>query len=431
MPSRRWLPVVALVVMMTGGAALYAFGRDDATTPDRASKRPVAKPVANLWIDGAGRRCRRSPTPVGYRRTRACRTFSAAYEAARQGDTVLVRKGTYREPELTGSVKGDPNADEADVTFAAAPGATVRVHDIEILVPHITFRRIDLLEAGVKYRSDYDAHQAGDITIVHSDGHSMTINSAWNVTLRDSDLGPQRHPGQTGDDTADALYVGGYPPDDGHHVKNLTIDRVRFHDVVRPTRSAHSDCLQITAGENVRVMRSTFFNCADADIIPKNDQGPIRNLLVENSALNEVVNDSEEINFFDTGRPCGDVTFRNNSVIGTIRIDGGEDDTDCNLQVVGNITASMAPHRCSASQADVLTHNVWEEGVRCGRSNVVVRDGDVGYRNRSNGPRMDLRLRQDSEAIDRGDQTNHPPVDYAGRRRDADEPPDAGAFESG
>jgi hypothetical protein len=433
----RLAALVASVALVAGLAALLLGGGE--STPERGARskpRSAMKPrsaIAHLWIDKDGGSCERSRQPAPYRDRKACGTFSAAYESARQGDMVFVRSGTYKDAELTGTVKGDPDADEPDVTFMAAAGGKVTVHDIEVLVPHITFRDVNLLEASFKYRSDFDAQRAGDVTVMGSNGHSMTVTSVWNFTLRDSDLGPQIHPDQPDDETQDAMFIGAYPVDDGHHPKNITIENVTFHDVVRPFPAAHSDCLQLTAGENVTVRRSTFYNCADADIIPKNDQGPIRDLVIENSVLNEVVNDSEELNFFDTERPCGDVTFRYNSVIGTIRIDGGDPDveTDCNLVVVGNVMASLSPTRCSTSQAAVLEHNLWESGVECGPTNLLVPDGDVGYRDRSNDSEMDLRLTAGSEAIDRGGSRGEPAVDRDGTRRPRGAAPDAGAHESG
>jgi hypothetical protein len=396
--------------------------------PAIASRQP---PVGNLWLDGSRGSCTRAAEPVEYGAAAACATFSSAYASARPGDRVLVKGGTYRERELQAPPKGDPNADEPDVHFSAAPGERVAVHDIEVFVPHVTFEGIDLLEAAFKYRSDGENERAGDITVSGSDGHSMTITSVWNFTLRDSDVGPQIHPGQPDDDTQDALFIGAYPVDDGHHPKNLTIDNVTFHDVVRPYEAAHSDCLQLTAGENVTVARSTFYNCADAGIIPKNDQGPIRDLLIENSFIGATVNASEEINFYDTGRPCGDVVIRHNSVVGTIRIDGGEQPTDCTLSVVGNVAESLSETRCNTSQATRLEHNVWESGMPCGPRNHVVSGGDAGYVNRSNDSSMDLRLRDGSAAIDRGDPADHPPLDHDGNRRYKGAAPDAGAHEAG
>jgi len=432
-----WGLGIALVATLSAVAAVSFGGGDSRVERPRSvggGETPVERRqpvVGQLWIDPTGGTCSRSAAPIAHRDAAACPTFEAAYRAARQGDTVLVKGGTYIDAELGGVAKGDPDEDEPDVRFLAAPDEPVRMHDVEVTVPHITFEDIDLLEAAFKYRSDVDGQLAGDITVINSDGHSMTVASVWNFTLLASDLGPQTHPGQPRDDTQDALFVGAYPVDDGHHPKHVRIEDVTFHDVVRPFPEAHSDCLQFTAGEDVVVRRSRFYNCADAAIIPKNDQGPIRDLVIENSVINETVNGSEEINFFDTGRPCGAISFRNNSVIGTIRIDGGEPGTDCDLAVVGNITSSLSETRCATSQAGVLEHNIWETGVPCGATNLVTPDGDAGFVNRANDASMDLRLIDRSEAVDRGHPTDHPAVDHDGVRRPVGAAPDAGAHEIG
>jgi hypothetical protein len=392
--------VVVVGVVVAGAFALVFAASSDDRAPERlpGSAAPVVPDLAQLWIDQDGGSCRRRHTPDAHRPRAACGSFGDAYDAARQGDLVLVKAGTYMDAELTGEVKGDPDADEPDVTFRAAEGETVRLHDVEVLVPHITFRDIDLLEAGFKYRSDYEAQRAGDITVINSDGHSMTVSSVWNFTVKNSDIGPNRHPGQRGDETQDGVFVGAYPVDDGHHPTHLTFAGVTFHDALRPFDAAHSDCLQLTAGEDVRIVRSRFYRCADAAIIPKNDQGPIADLLIERNEINEVLNASEEINFFDTGRPCGRVVIRDNSVVGTIRVDAGEPRTDCDLVVTGNLAASMSESRCDQSQARVLDANVWETGVACGEANRVLPGGDSGFVDRSNGRAMDLRLKADSEA---------------------------------
>ena len=49
---------------------------------------------ANLWVDRDGGSCRRS-APHWYVDGRACGGLHAAYGAAADGDTILVRAGTY------------------------------------------------------------------------------------------------------------------------------------------------------------------------------------------------------------------------------------------------------------------------------------------------------------------------------------------------
>jgi len=425
-PRAAFWIVLAVIIAAGAAVAVVIATGDDGEDPGRRS----APPAANLWIDSGGGNCRRRPTPAEYGDATACKTFSAAYDAARQGDVVMVKGGTYLDPELTGLVKGSPDADEPDVTFRAAPGERVAVRDIEVLVPHVSFAGIDLLEAAFKYSSETESKRAGDITVAGSDGHSMSVTSVWGFTLRDSDLGPNQHPDQPGDETQDALFIGAYPVGDGHHPKDVEIDDVVFHDVRRPIPEAHSDCLQLTAGERVTVRRSRFYACADADIIPKNDQGPISSLLIENNMFGAVTNEvSPAVNVSDTdGQSCGQVVIRFNSFERQgIR---STDIEECDISVYGNILHAL---NCAGFSIDAFTYNVIETGTPdCeDGTNYRVPDGDVGYVDRDDDSTFDLSLRPGSEAVDRGDPDRWPKTDQSGDDRPIGRAPDAGADERG
>jgi hypothetical protein len=362
--------------------------------------------------------------------TSACKTFNRAYEAASQGDTVQVAAGTYVPETMQGKPKGNPDADEADVLFRPASGAVVNTEDLTIAVPHIEFQNINLWEFAVNYdsRDGSTGVRGGDVTIRNSDGYSFTIRSAYNVRVYNSDIGPQTNPHQPGDQTQDTIYIGHYPTDSPHHPKNILLEGNVIHDVVRPFDGAHSDCLQITAGENVTVRGNRFFNCGDTNFIPKNDQGPMLNYLIENNWLDDVPNNSQEINFYDMdSRPCGKVVIRNNSVLGTIRTDHV---SECDLEVVGNIVSSLSSTSCSTNTADVLEYNVIESGVACGNNYLI--NGSAQYVNPTyHVSTQDLHLRSTSPAIGRGHPSNYPSLDFDLGSRPNGTLADAGADEYG
>ena len=63
----------------------------------KPSPPPAAAPPpgsANLWVDGDGGSCVRQASAAGYVDGQAC-SWNGAYQAARSGDLVLVRTGSY------------------------------------------------------------------------------------------------------------------------------------------------------------------------------------------------------------------------------------------------------------------------------------------------------------------------------------------------
>lgn len=56
--------------------------------------RPRGK-TAVLWVDGGTGSCSRSSAPATYEAATSCRSLGAAYDACQDGDTILVKDGTY------------------------------------------------------------------------------------------------------------------------------------------------------------------------------------------------------------------------------------------------------------------------------------------------------------------------------------------------
>ena len=71
------------------------------TTTEPPATTTAASGTANLWVDGGTGSCTRSATAVPYNRASACGTFDAAYQAASDGDLVLVVDGTYGQQKFT------------------------------------------------------------------------------------------------------------------------------------------------------------------------------------------------------------------------------------------------------------------------------------------------------------------------------------------
>lgn len=420
----RILATAAVAGLVVGGA-VYSYGvlagADDSRADESAGLPGLPAATRFVAVDGddAGNDC---TTP-----SKPCRTFDRAYEQASQGEIVRVAAGSYPSQAISGNPKGNPDADEEDVIFI--PDGGVTVEEILFHDPHVDVRDMAVTKWSVDYRLEVESMRGSDVTVRNVDTGVADISSAWNVQVLGGDIGPNRGvPSSTYPHPQDGMIVNDFG--EGRHPSNIVLDGVTFHDITRPTPDSHSDCLQFTSGVNVTIRNSRFYNCADANIIPKNDQGPIQNFLVENNMFGAVVNGPPAINLFDTdSRFCGDFTVRYNAFENQgLRADG--DTAECNLVVVGNIFRSV---NCTNYSADVTEHNLVETGsIPClGETNYRVPDGDVGYVNRSNSSALDLRLRPGSEAIDRGHPDIYPESDFFGTARVAEPAPDAGPHERG
>lgn len=419
----RLLATVAIVGVLVGGG-VYGYG----LVADRAN--PSADPP--VGIPGL-------PAPTRFVATNGddtgdctnpgspCATFGRAYDQANQGEVVQVAAGSYPSQTISGSPKGNPDADEDDVIFV--PDGAVTVEHILFHNPHIEVRDMTVTKWSVDYRREVESMRGSDVTVRNVDSGVADISSAWNVRVLGGDIGPNEGvPSDNYPWPQDGLIVNDFG--EGRHPSHILIDGVTFHDITRPTPDSHSDCLQFTSGVDVTIRNSRFYNCADVNIIPKNDQGPIQDFLVENNMFGAVVNGPPSINLFDTpSQLCGDFTVRYNAFENQgLRADG--DTAECNLVVVGNIFRSV---NCTNYAADVAEYNVVETGpIPClNETNYRVPDSDVGYVNRSNTSALDLRLRRGSEAIGRGHPEIYPESDFFGTARVAEPAPAAGAHERG
>jgi hypothetical protein len=350
---------------------------------------------------------------------RPCRSFYRAYRVARLGQVVIVRGGTYGQQVLEGDgAKARSLARAPDVVFRPAPGARVTVKDLEIRVPHARFHKMRI----VKWEADYDVrdpqgYAAGDLTFRGIRTHHFSLTSVRNVRVIGGSVGPNRGaPSSSGRWPQDGMNINAWP-EDRRPPMNILIKGVRIHDVREPNSSAHSDCIQVTAGINVSIVRNRIWNCEHAGLMIKGDQGPIRGFRIENNYLGRTLSGFYSINLYQTSRGCRDVLMRNNTALQNIRLDscwGG--------RMTGTIQPSMSSHTCSQARVK-LSWNVFESGVRCGRTNRVAR---VRFVNRA---RFDLRLAYRSAAINRGNPRNFARVDIMGAKRPKGRKPDAGAHE--
>jgi chitodextrinase len=99
-----------------------------ATTATCTTPPPSGGTVANLWVDPSGGSCSRAATAGAYSDAAACGSLGAAFQAAQNGDSVLIKGGTY------GSQRIDNRAGAAapGVTLASASGESVTFGSLDI-----------------------------------------------------------------------------------------------------------------------------------------------------------------------------------------------------------------------------------------------------------------------------------------------------------
>lgn len=336
------------------------------------------------------------------------RTLSRAYQEAAPGEVVEVAGGSY----LGETIAVDPaKTSSADVVFRPAPGAAVSVvGQLEVDGKHIEFA--DMFIGAVR--------SWGGVDLTFRNVHVLTasfIQGAHDIRFVGGEVGPN-----LGTGSSDGIFFGST---DGP-IRNVLIDGVTFHDITRPYPDAHSDCVQFTVGENVTIRRSKFFNCYDANLIIKDDQGRFVDFTIENNFFGDTTNGYYGLQFYGIRQPCSNIVIRNNSFLENMYV-------HCpagalTMRVVGNIEPWMTAFRCGAGTDGTWSHNLYETGVSCpGENGYVVPDGNVGYVNRA---AVDLRLTTESEAIDRGYPSSYPLSDYDGTPRPVGAGPDAGGDEA-
>jgi hypothetical protein len=397
-PTHPFLLALALVTALFGAAAFTP-------APAEGARKVFVSPGGS---DG-GRCTVRKP----------CRSFDRAYRAARLGDTVVVRGGSYPAQLLAGeTAKARSRAFARDVVFRPARGARVRVADLEVRAPHVQFHRMYIRKWQAMYDTrSPDRYAAGDLTFRRIRTHHFSLRSVHHVRIIGGSVGPNSGaPSNSGRWPQDGGFIGAWPVD-VHPPRDILIRGVAIRNIREPNEDAHSDCIQFTAGVDVRIIGNRFRSCEHADLMIKGDQGPIRNFLIQNNFFGRTLSAHYSINLYETDRGCRNVLMRNNTALQNIRLDACSGAT-----MTGTIQPSMSANTCSNAEAK-LSWNVYESGVRCESTSIVraVRFIDRG--------RFDLRLARRSAAIGRGNPRNFAPTDIRGTRRPKGKRPDAGAHE--
>jgi hypothetical protein len=137
---RRSLALVAAVAAVAAGATLIA--RQDGAD-ERQASRPELPEGANLWVaTSAGGSARRCATPCAFDPAAAYGSIDAAWDAASDGDVIVVTPGAYEAQTITG--------DKAAPTVVRGSGDATVLADLVTKADHLHFQdlTIDTRQSG-------------------------------------------------------------------------------------------------------------------------------------------------------------------------------------------------------------------------------------------------------------------------------------------
>jgi hypothetical protein len=395
-------------------------GRDAAG--DRSRKRFVQATTAacggggslteaNVWVDGNGGSCTRSPTPVHYDDSAACDSLDQAYGAAALGDTVGVKGGDYPEQTIVQRSDKSATGDLPDVVFAPAAGETVRLAGLQFGTggvggtgtngpDHITIENMSAYGSNCAWLIEGGSN---DITWRNLDACNFGIDASHDITVDGGDWGPcNAGDGGCGNNH---LY--------GNDSTNITIENAVIHDFTKTNDSQHFECLIDfgTGGTTGLVIRNNWFhNCVVYDIFLQQLGETIRPITIENNFFDHSTGNGYPVGDYGNGEwrsiafsprntPFSDVLVRFNS----FQADGGislNDDSDgttySNFRVVGNLIGHA---NCGIAGVTYL-YNVYADNSTCGGTGELGLHGSFPYVNPAYGGQGNYHLTGPATAID-------------------------------
>ena len=350
---------------------------------DTGGSGPVTS--AQLWVDTDGGSCSRQASPAAYNSATACGTFDAAYAAARAGDVVGIKAGTYPGNQGAGSdTKGgvvtmigedgarivDGNRLGGDNTegLALAGNVTLRNVDVGGYQPFLylggntnTTWEDSTFEAA---QGDRTCNYTEPILILATDDEP----AIGDITLRNVTIGTQTH-----DET---ICSGGTP----FHLEQVRIDQ--NVDGVTFDRVSFEKCPDCGSGQ----LFITTPNTSTTD--PSG-------IVVQNSIFKGSGNYAWQMH--SNVDRCVGYRFLYNTF-------SQEQDTECattpDVQWVGN----LGP-RSSCDRDGTFTRNVWQgmANPNCGSTDKWV--SGANYSTSALGLDSQYRLMAGSPAIDAGETT--------------------------
>jgi hypothetical protein len=410
----RGLSVLATAVLAAVGCGIALAGSSQTAPPE---------PMVRVSATGNDATCTRG------RNTPPCLTWARAYAIAQPNDLISVAGGTYPGDYLTGN---------KPVTFQTATGQSVVMTSRFTAdnLFNVTFKgpvrvtgdvNVDLMVDGCGSNLVFESWSGNVMAIIG--GNS-------NITIRGGDWGgytiPRGDSGITGLDRSCGSAI----------VRNVLIDRVRFHDVLYGPEStwggAHPDCFETSGNvDGITIRNSIFERCGNTFIGFYTDFGDIRNVTIENNLFRNIGPStfwSAQVGVNAEGRQCSGFVFRYNTYDPN-NPDASEPNppplfTCPGARIYGNIFRKGPGPQGDQGRACQALGQIWSYNVfetprsACGSKAKVVRDAKFVARG------TNYHLLADSPAIGWGDPKSFPGRDVDGQKRPVDKAPDAGYDEA-
>jgi chitodextrinase len=335
-------------------------------------------------------------------RAEPCRTFNRVYRVVRPGQTVILRRGTYR----TQVIRLDRRKTSArDVVFRPASGARVVVRGyVKVLARHVELR-------GFRVGTWIAYAPAKDVTIRSVTADRFLIAGASDVSVLGGTLGPM-------DDASNVIAAASGASRDGP--QRILLDGITVRGYRRTSGATPVHCLAVRAATGLTVRRSRFLDCEDSALFFTQGSlaGPPANVTLENNVLARSGADALRLDGAH-GERWRNFLVRNNSMTGALTI-SPESDPASDLRFYSNVAAGFS----GCGQAGVTAdYNVWTSGSACGPSDAVAPSGFTDPE------KNDFDLVPGSAAIDRAPEA-YSSTDITGQARPIGWAGDAGAYET-
>jgi hypothetical protein len=412
---------VRVVVTATGagGSARATSAQTSAVSASAGSGSGGSGSSGVLFVSGSG------SDSGSCSEAAPCKSLARAYAVAQAGDVVRVAAGSYGDTSL-GLVAGKGSG--APVVFEPSGGAVrfskkvdVEAHDVEL--KSFTFER-----------ELYFGENAENVVARGNALHNFEMIANGSKAPKGiSIIGGTAGPVVDKSDNENNLIATNGPETTAAPTK-ITIEGVLVHEYTK-VGSAHVDCLQIWAGNEIVVRGNTFKRCAVFDIflqsLPNGSAGTPKNVTIENNVLEKTIEGFYSIYLprHNEGNPehFENVDIRNNSATQAISADPRA--TFTNVKIDGNIAPQIvfwneATEVNQGEPAGVeMDYNVL---YGSGAKKIGAHDqtAAAGFVSEST---MNLRLTETSAAIKHGDPADYPATDIEGKTRP--NPPDAGAYQ--
>jgi hypothetical protein len=402
-PPRR---SVVLLAVATATVLMTAIAGSAGAAPSQSAERPPSVFLAPNGSDANACTMRSAP----------CASFDRAYRAAKPGEVVEVRGGTYPPQRILAA----PGKTGPNVLFRPAARARVVVDGISfgangdpargpafitLRGMETTYHRVGL--SSRNQRGIFVGPGSRRITLENMDAGSIDSWFAEGLSVHGGDYGPCNvlafHVNVCGNNKQDAS-------------RNVLIDGATFHDMrmdescFQNGADCHWECMYLNATTNMTVRNSKFFNCSLYNIFvtisgPEAAAIGHKNLVIENNWFATPWTESPNgggqprrpsavalawcVNSPSQGYRNVHVrfnSFSSNTGVETDRTSG------CvweNVRFTGNLLQFQG---CDARS--IYSYNVWSRSFRAGRCSPTDKVGarTLPYRNETTDASLDFRL---------------------------------------